>query len=54
MVKNVKPSLKIIEGRFRRQKIGYLKLIVKPANWPAWSPNKGKSAAVFIDEIFLN
>lgn len=52
--KNVKNSIERIDYNFSKQQVNYLKLVVKPPNWPAWHSNKGKSALLMIDEIFLN
>jgi uncharacterized membrane protein len=53
--KESKPFIKLIEGKFKPQKVSYLKIIAKPLNSiPNWHNNKGKQSLLLVDEIFIN
>lgn len=54
-VKGDKPSLKLIEGKFKPVTVSYLKIVAKPvAELPKWHRNTGKPALLLVDEMFIN
>lgn len=54
-IKKSAPILKAVTCRFAPQTISYLKIIAKPVNHlPDWHPNKGKTALLLVDEVFIN
>jgi hypothetical protein len=53
--KGERPSLKLVEGKFKAQTVAYLKIIAKPVTeMPEWHRNKGKKALLLVDEMFIN
>ena len=54
-VKGDRPSLKLIEGKFKPTTVAYLKIVAKPlAEMPKWHRNAGKKALLLVDEMFIN
>ncbi|MDQ6481892.1 c-type cytochrome domain-containing protein [Dyadobacter sp. LHD-138] len=53
--KGDKPVLKSLEGKFKPERISYLKIVAKPVGQlPEWHRNKGKKALLLVDEMFIN
>ncbi|WP_221393081.1 c-type cytochrome domain-containing protein [Dyadobacter sp. NIV53] len=53
--KGDKPSLKVVEGKFKPESITYLKIVAKPLNkMPEWHKSKGNKALLLVDEMFIN
>jgi uncharacterized membrane protein len=54
-VKGDKPVLKSLEGKFKPERVSYLKIVAKPVSkLPEWNRNKGKKALLLVDEMFIN
>ena len=54
-VKKSTPALKAVTCAFNPQTVSCLKIIAKPVSkLPDWHPNKGKSALLLVDEVFIN
>lgn len=54
-VKGDKPTLKLVEAKFKGETVTYLKIVAKPlSSIPEWHRNKGGKALLLIDEMFIN
>lgn len=53
--KGDKPVLKSLEGKFKPERVSYLKIVAKPVSkLPEWNRNKGKKGLLLVDEMFIN
>ena len=53
--KQVPPSMKNFECKFKPVSVKYVKVIAYPVGrLPAWHPGKGDKGWVFVDEILVN
>ncbi|MEX2592547.1 MAG: c-type cytochrome domain-containing protein [Anditalea sp.] len=50
-----KPFIQLVDCKFDPQRISYLKIVAKPLKkLPSWHRNKGRSALLLVDEMFVN
>ncbi|WP_025761854.1 c-type cytochrome domain-containing protein [Dyadobacter tibetensis] len=49
------PSIRLVEGKFAKEEVSFLKIIASPVkSIPIWSKRKGNKALLLVDEMFLN